>query len=332
MFRNEPLVTIILPVYNTGELLRDTFESIINQTYKNIELIIVDDGSNEETRLIVDELGKTDRRVSVVHKENSGTCATRNIGLQIAKGEYVTFCDHDDIYTSDLIKKEVSAIQQNDYDIVVVGKKYVYENGTSKKFSVSLECKDSNESKVLFLKLIANQTASTVWNILYKKSTIDKLLFDETIKKGQEDIDFNLGIVENVNSFISMDECLYLHYLRNNMSTSASLHWETLDSMNKMLNKMVDVMRKINIKDDKLIVQLQGEMLRNYVMYAIKLGINSKRFYEMVSSLNYIYVKVNPFQINSKESFVYYMLVNRKLRQLYYVIKTFVVVKRLRRG
>ena len=327
--KNEPLVSIILPVYNTGNILRKTFESIVNQSYRNIELIMVDDGSSEETASLVDELARSDCRVKILHQNNSGTCVARNFGLNIANGDFITFCDHDDLYTPDLIKKEVLSIQQANYDIVIVGKEYIYENGTRKRYSMPIECTEPDESKLFFLKLISNQTASTVWNILYKKTLIDNYKFDETIKKGQEDLCFNLNIVENVNSIKSIDECLYLHYLRSNISTSASFHWETLYAMQGTVKKMSDVIKTISFENDAYTIQFLGEVLRTYVMYAIKLNVDIKKFKELVNELDFLKVSINKSQISNKESLVYYLVSKRKTRLLFCITKAFNTIRRV---
>ena len=114
----KPLISIIMPVYNTGSILNKTVESIRNQTFTNFELIIIDDGSNEETARLCDSFSKQDARIKVIHKKNGGTCAARNLGIDIAKGEYITFCDHDDVYDARLLEKEICLIRQiNKYEM-----------------------------------------------------------------------------------------------------------------------------------------------------------------------------------------------------------------------
>lgn len=102
------IVSIIVPVYNVEKFIFKTVNSILNQDYKNIEIILVDDGSPDNSARIIDELAKKDNRIVCVHKENGGVSSARNAGLKIATGEYVTFIDGDDWvepnYVSYLIK------------------------------------------------------------------------------------------------------------------------------------------------------------------------------------------------------------------------------------
>ena len=114
-----PKISVIVPVYNTGEILRDTLDSIINQSYKDFELILVDDGSKDESPLICDEYAKQDSRVRVIHKKNGGICDARNTGISVAKGEYITFSDHDDLYMQDKLQVQIDLAEKYNADISV---------------------------------------------------------------------------------------------------------------------------------------------------------------------------------------------------------------------
>ena len=96
MYKQEQLLTVIIPVYNVEKYINKCLESIINQTYKNLEIILVDDGSTDNSSYLCDEWQKKDSRITVIHKKNGGLSDARNAGLQIAKGELITFVDSDD--------------------------------------------------------------------------------------------------------------------------------------------------------------------------------------------------------------------------------------------
>lgn len=91
-----PQVSIIIPVYNSEKYLRMTIESLLNQTYKDFEIILVDDGSVDASGKLCDDLSLTDRRIVVIHKENGGVSSARNVGIENARGELISFVDHDD--------------------------------------------------------------------------------------------------------------------------------------------------------------------------------------------------------------------------------------------
>lgn len=330
--KDKPLVSVILPIYNTGAILEKTFDSIVNQDYQNIELIMIDDGSNCETAALADKLAQKDERVTLIHQDNLGTCAARNYGLRLAKGDYITFCDHDDEYSNNLILTEVQAVQERDYDIVVIGKNYIFDNKSNKYFGCDFECSDRNESQKFFLNLIANHTASTVWNVLYKKSVVKGILFNEELRKGQEDILFNLNIIKNINSIKSVDKCLYMHYVRNGMSTSAGLHRETLTAMGYTIEKIAGVIQEISVEERNDIVAFQGSLLKTYVMYAVKLGVSAEEFKKCVKELNVYRIDINAYQIKSMDGFFYYLVYKEKLDMMYYTIKIYSTIKRIQTG
>lgn len=97
-------ISIIVPVYNTGEILRNTLDSILSQTFVDFEVILVDDGSKDESGRVCDEYASKDERFIVFHKENGGICDARNYGLSKCNGKYVAFCDHDDLFEPDLLE------------------------------------------------------------------------------------------------------------------------------------------------------------------------------------------------------------------------------------
>ena len=101
---NKPLISIIIPVYNAEKYLKKCLDSVINQTYKNLEIILVDDGSTDKSPEICDKYAEKDSRIIVLHKENGGVSSSRNAGLDIFKGEYLSFVDSDDYVEPDYIE------------------------------------------------------------------------------------------------------------------------------------------------------------------------------------------------------------------------------------
>ncbi len=116
---NVKLVSIIIPVYNVAPYLVEALESAIHQTYKNLEIIIIDDGSTDGSETICDEYARKDHRVRVIHQDNKGLSAARNIGLGIMTGDAVAFLDSDDALEFDYVEKLVEAMNREDADIVI---------------------------------------------------------------------------------------------------------------------------------------------------------------------------------------------------------------------
>lgn len=129
----EPLISIIIPVYNTEKYLEHCLDSVINQTYKNLEIILIDDGSNDNSGLICEDYKKKDNRISVLHKQNEGVSKTRNIGLKIFKGEYVSFVDSDDYISNNFVKHMYNLINKYNADFSVCSYCHIYNGIVSKK-------------------------------------------------------------------------------------------------------------------------------------------------------------------------------------------------------
>ena len=116
-----PKISVIVPVYNVEKYLRKCIESILNQTFREFELILVDDGSTDSSGKICDEYALKDSRIKVIHKENGGASSARNAGLDVAKGEYIGFVDSDDWIEMDMYGELYRLIKENNTDISVCG-------------------------------------------------------------------------------------------------------------------------------------------------------------------------------------------------------------------
>ena len=123
MENNKIKVSVIMPVYNSGEYLKTAVDSILSQSLKEIELILVDDGSTDGSSEKCDEYAKKDKRVVVIHQKNGGICNARNAALKVARGEYIGFSDHDDEYVPGYLEHAYNAAIFNNADLVKVGKR-----------------------------------------------------------------------------------------------------------------------------------------------------------------------------------------------------------------
>lgn len=119
MIQSHPIVSIILPVYNTEKYIRTCLDSVLEQSYKNIEIILINDGSEDMSGNICDEYAKKDKRIKVIHKQNEGVSTTRNIGIKNATGTYICFADSDDILQNDYVEYLLTMITDNQVDIAV---------------------------------------------------------------------------------------------------------------------------------------------------------------------------------------------------------------------
>ena len=124
-----PKISVIVPVYKAEKFLSACIESILNQTYHDFEVILVDDGSPDSSGQICEEYAKKDSRIKVIHQKNAGVAASRNVGLDIAVGEYITFVDSDDYIQFQMYEKMLKCALDNDCDFVMCDCMKVYSDG-----------------------------------------------------------------------------------------------------------------------------------------------------------------------------------------------------------
>ena len=184
------MISVIVPVYNVEKYLRRCVDSIINQTYRNLEIILVDDGSPDKSGEICDEYAKQDSRIKVIHKKNGGVSSARNAGITAASGEYIMFVDSDDYIDSGMLSDMVLKIP---CDIVCCGQKYLTSNGViiGSSSMESYEKVDMNTFIGYYycdaekLNLISNS-----WSKLYLKSIIDSnnIKFDNGLSFAEDSL------------------------------------------------------------------------------------------------------------------------------------------------
>lgn len=213
---NSKLVSIIIPVYNSEKYIKKCIESLINQSYIHIEIILVDDGLNDESGIICDYYAKKDRRIIVIHKENEGAYIARNIGISMAKGEYISFVNSDDWVEKDYIGFLVDNILNFNSDLIVCNYKDVYIS----KNNIYYGEKRKINSEVLKIDKVMNQDffinglVHPCWGKLYKSNIIknNNILFENL--KLSEDTVFNLNYLtfcKNIN-ILENELYFYAHY------------------------------------------------------------------------------------------------------------------------
>lgn len=312
-----------MPIYNTGEILDATINSVLSQTFTDFELILVDDGSTDDSGKKCDMFASKDPRIVVIHKTNGGICAARNTGLKAACGEYITFCDHDDLYRPELLQKEITTAEQNHADMTIVGKEIQTATGVryaGKTFTYNRAAIQAHIAELLEARMI-----STVWNILYRKEAIGDITFDESFTRGNEDISFNLHVIKNVDTLCALEDLLYIHYIRGSLSTSAKFYTDAVPSLLKVHQQKMDTVQSFS--DDspsskRTLYRLYWHGMADCLVYAIKAGTDYNTFYELVSDLEY-----PPFQfgdmayIDWKAALVSSLLYLKQPRILYSVVK-----------
>lgn len=215
----EILITVIIPVYNVEKYLNRCLESVIKQTYKNLEIICVNDGSTDKSSDILKEYAKKDKRIKIVEKENGGLSSARNAGLEIAKGEFIGFIDSDDWINPTTYEKAISKMAE-DIDIVCWGANIVNEMGDNTNKAILEAAFQYHKIKLNGkIKLDANALEKlpvTSWNKLFKKSIIDKHKIRFPYGFIHEDIEFLYKYLLYGNIAFVINEGLYYYVQRTN--------------------------------------------------------------------------------------------------------------------
>ena len=171
----KPTVSIIVPVYNAEKFLNRCVDSILGQEYRDFELILVDDGSRDMSGSICDAYAKTDERVVVIHKENSGVSDTRNQGIERAKGTYLQFVDSDDWLTPDATKLMVRAAEEHGCDMVISDFYRVVGDMVSRKGDIESDCViDREEFASFMMENPADYYYGVLWNKLYRRDLVNR--------------------------------------------------------------------------------------------------------------------------------------------------------------
>lgn len=246
-------VSIILPVYNAINYINKTIDSIVNQTYRNFELIIIDDGATDGTSEVCREYSECYQFIRYEKQQNAGVCAARNKGISIASGEYIAFSDHDDEYLPDYLEKMVVYMSENDLDIVKCGVFFEEEYADRRtevreeKFTKHIITRDTLVENYCELPV----SYFGVWNSLYRLSMLkqSKVLFPEYIKHGQEDYFFNTEIIPYIKRIGFIDDCLYKHFRRLSQSTSSKFYSDRVYHMGLYFKTECEVFSSLMDRD-----------------------------------------------------------------------------------
>lgn len=204
-------ISIIIPVYNSERYLKKCLDSILNQTYKNLEIILIDDGSEDGSLKIMNEYKKNDKRIKIIKKNNSGVSSSRNIGIKNSTGEFITFIDSDDAIDMRYFEKTMKYFNDTEIDIVCTNYNYDY-NGNLKRNRNFVSGKVSN---IIALNPASNYYITTVWGKIFKSDIIKSLKFDEKIFYSEDTLFYTEALLKAKNIFF-LNEFLYNYFINEN--------------------------------------------------------------------------------------------------------------------
>ncbi len=259
----KPLISVIVPIYNVEKYLDRCIKSIVNQTYENLEIILVDDGSPDNSPKMCDEWAKKDKRIKVIHKENGGVSSARNIGIDKSRGEWITFVDADD-YIEPTYAEDMLAVS-NDFDTkyICCGYNKVYSN-KSETINSSGEIIELNKKDFLIALLNVQTSYGFVHMKLIHKDVIGNVRFNEELPVG-EDALFNVQLCKNLDKAVIYNKPLY-NYRINLNSVVRKYDEHYVDKYTNSMTKMKAYIDK-NYKNDET-VKLN---IYNYIVYHLML-------------------------------------------------------------
>lgn len=325
-----------MPVYNSERYLNKAITSIIEQTYLNWELIIVNDGSVDDSKKICDEYSRQDKRIKVIHQKNRGVSASRNKALENASGDYICFVDSDDWVNKFWLEKTNKSILNNpNIDLIVNGWVEEYSNFSKKQTIIANDCKMSNSDfKEYYVKMYnANKFPGFCCNKVYKKSVLADLRFREDFNIVEDEI-YNYEVYKSSKEILLISDTFY-HYRRNteisltkvakfrrekNIYYNAKQFYEIINKFYKDWNVeenkyTYDIKRKYisSIYDCLVNISIFEEDYKNKFKYINEI-VNDEYFQDILSAWEYIenknkVLKVTYYIGRFKNKYIAYIII-----------------------
>lgn len=298
------LISIVVPIYNVEKYLERCVNSILLQSYKYIEVILVNDGSTDRSPVICNEFANKDDRVKVIHKVNGGLSDARNFGIKQARGEYILFIDSDDYIELDTCREFIKALNNKEVDIIVgnakkiEGSKITYFTHTN-----LIERKEYNSKEFISKSIKAGEWYAPVWLNMYRREFILKnsLYF----KKGilHEDIDILPRLFLTAKNIVYIDYCFYNYDIRIGSITQMKSKKKNIESVKFIYTEWKAIFDRVeNLELRKL---LYGALVKQYLFASREFNILEKNY------LN---------GINSKFLFKYALNIRERIKVIFYCI------------
>ena len=252
-------VSIIMPAFNTENYIRKSLDSVVNQVYKNIEIIVIDDASTDNTRKIIKEYAERDNRIIPFYQtSNKGVSAARNVGLSIATGDYIVFVDSDDFLTKDAIRRMVDKANEYNSDFIDSYHLLIYKKKNGKE--VSFTEKKLPKQTMAYGSLNDNSKILDMYTYitgkLIKKELTNGLKFDENLSR-YEDLLFEHELKRKIKNYVFLNKPIYFYYQREDslVNTLGKRHACYLDAANKVKKLYKNSSEEIKEKIEALLFQ-----------------------------------------------------------------------------
>lgn len=310
-------ISVIVPVYNAQETIEKCINSILLQTYTNLEVIIVNDGSQDKSNEICEKIASTDKRIRYYSKNNTGVSDTRNFGLKESTGDYIAFVDSDDFLNKDMYEVMINEIQ--DYDILIcnyalfnkeyqkIEKKSFFNNSSYSSLSEMIKNIDGKDM---------NRYFNPPWNKLINRNLINKNLirFDDNLSLG-EDLIFNLTVMKESKKIKTINKKLYNYMLTSNGLNQKKRNLDKyMNNSIYFINELLKISQQVEGLDNILVNEIRNILLTMTNNYEEK---DLNKFLQNISKK--AIDTINYKNLNKKNKFVSILLKYRKYKEIFWI-------------
>lgn len=282
------LISVIVPIYNVEKYLARCVDSIVNQTYKNLEIILVDDGSPDRCPQMCDDYAKKDSRIKVVHKKNGGLSDARNAGIAVATGEYISFIDSDDYVSDDFFECLLNVMNKENSDIAECSVVKFYEVNRFDEFSDDLSVKTYDTQDAMSALIAENPFHQHVWNKLYKTELVKDIPY--AVGKLNEDEFWTYQVFGRANKVSKLNKTMYYYFQRNSSIMGVGYNIRRLDALEGKANRQKYIENNFPDLSTQAKIDLYGSCMFAYQsVLKFMSGADKKKALELIRKYRKMY-------------------------------------------
>lgn len=283
-----PLISVIVPIYNVEKYLARCVDSIVNQTYKNLEIILVNDGSPDLCPQMCDDYAEKDSRIKVVHKKNGGLSDARNAGMAVAKGEYISFIDSDDYVSDDFFECLLDVMNKENSDIAECSVVKFYEDNRFDEFSDDLSVKTYDTQNAMSALIAENPFHQHVWNKLYKTELVKDIPY--AVGKLNEDEFWTYQVFGRANKVARLNKTMYYYFQRISSIMGVGYNIRRLDALEGKANRQKYIENNFPDLSTQAKIDLYGSCMFAYQsVLKFMSGADKKKALELIRKYRKMY-------------------------------------------
>ena len=323
--QNNCLVSIVIPVYNVEKYIEKCLLSVINQTYKNLEIIIVNDGTKDNSLKICERIKQMDERVKIINQKNGGLSCARNTGIDNANGEYICFVDSDDFLENDFVEVLLNFAKEKNVDICACDFWYIDENDKKWTLKEKNDKMYSNIEAIKDILLDYQKTEVMTWNKIYKLDIFKKYNIRFPVGKLHEDNYTTYKLYYYSNGVYLVNKKLYYYLQRNDSIMGKKFNVKRLDALDSVYEKKkffksenVDLKEEITFNEISTLINLLNNMIKD--------SFKEDSYFDIINIINTnkkIFMKNKYLNLKYKIALIL-IFGNGRLYSLFYKLNNFV--------